>query len=374
MDGSRVLAAAAAYQTPLAAVDVERMEANLVAMRARADELGVRLRPHAKTHKSAYVAGRQLAQGADGLTAATLTEAELFARAGAADVLLAHPPVGEAKLRRVAALTERVQRLVVGLDSVEVAACLPQSVEVLWEVDCGHHRLGTAPGESTVESVRALVRALGAPRFLGLMTFPGHAYGVADRQSLGVVADAERTAMLETAGQLSKAGIACRELSAGSTPTASWIAASGGPDVPRLTEIRPGAYVYADAQQVALGSATLESCALAVVATVVSTPAADRAVVDAGSKALSADKSVAWLPGYGSVVGRPDLVLDRMSEEHGVLVAPGGATRLRIGDRLAIVPVHCCTTVNLHPAVLMVEATRAWWDPVAARGWQPSPG
>jgi len=98
-----------------------------------------------------------------------------------------------------------------------------------------------------------------------------------------------------------------------------------------------------------------------VVATVVSTPAADRAVIDAGSKALAADSRLSLLRGYGIVPGCEDLVLERMSEEHGMLVATAGRTRLRIGDRLVVVPAHCCTTVNLHPAVLMVELGRAWW-------------
>jgi D-serine deaminase-like pyridoxal phosphate-dependent protein len=244
-----------------------------------------------------------------------------------------------------------------------VAAALPERVEVLWELDSGHHRVGTAPGEATVAGVTALVAAIGMDRFRGLLTFPGHAYAVADRAELGRVADAEHRRMLETAAQLRGAGIPVRELSVGSTPTASWTEA--GP-----TEMRPGSYVYGDAQQVVLGAMTAAECALGVVATVVSTPGPDRAVIDAGSKALAADSRLSLLRGYGIVTGREDLVLERMSEEHGMLVATAGRTRLRIGDRLVVVPAHCCTTVNLHPALLMVEVGRAWWDPVAARGWQ----
>jgi D-serine deaminase-like pyridoxal phosphate-dependent protein len=363
MDAERVIAAAQAVETPVATVDVTAMESNLAAMQARANARGLALRPHAKTHKSAFVARRQLEHGATGLTAATLTEAEVFAAAGAGDLLIAFPPVGEMKLRRLAALAERVGRLAVSTDSVEVAAALPEQVEVLWEVDSGHHRVGTAPGEATVAGVTALVAAIGMERFRGLLTFPGHAYAVADRAELARVAQAEQQVMLETAAQLRAAGIAVRELSVGSTPTASWTQA--GP-----TEMRPGSYVYGDAQQVVLGAMTVEECALGVVATVVSTPASDRAVIDAGSKALAADARLSLLRGYGIAAGHQDLVLERMSEEHGMLVATGGRTGLRIGDRLLVIPAHCCTTVNLHPAVLMVEAGRAWWDPVAARGWQ----
>jgi D-serine deaminase-like pyridoxal phosphate-dependent protein len=363
MDVARVLAAAEGVETPLATVDVAAMEANLAAMQARADGLGIRLRPHAKTHKSAFVARRQLECGASGLTAATLTEAELFADAGAGDLLVAFPPVGTAKLGRLAALAERVERLAVSLDSVAVAATLPARVEVLWEVDTGHHRLGTAP-ESTPAAVTELVAAIGPERFRGLLSFPGHAYAVAGREELVDVAASEHRAVMDTAAAIRATGIAVREVSVGSTPTARWTEA--GP-----TEMRPGSYVYGDAQQVALGAMTADRCALGVVATVVATPDAGRAVIDAGSKALAADARLSLLRGYGIVSGREDLVLERMSEEHGVLVAPGGRTGLRIGERLVVIPAHCCTTVNLHPALLMVAAGAARWDPVAARGWRP---
>jgi D-serine deaminase-like pyridoxal phosphate-dependent protein len=381
MDADRLLAAAEPHTTPLAAVDVERMEANLAAMRVLAEELGVRLRPHAKTHKSAFVARRQLANGAAGLTAATLREAELFAEAGAADLLIAHPPVGAPKLARLAALAGRVPRVAVSLDSVEVASALPHRVDVLWEVDTGHHRVGTAPGAATVAAVRDLVAVVGPERFRGLLTFPGHAYAASAPAELSRTAEAESRAMLGTAALLEEAGIAVCELSVGSTPTARWTVRLGTPRVPGrpggtgLTEMRPGSYVYGDAQQVALGAMAPEECALAVVATVVSTPAAERAVVDAGSKAVGTDRSVPWLQGLGSVAGRDDLILDRVSEEHGVLLGSAGApTRLRIGERVLIVPAHCCTTVNLHPELLMVEAGESGWDPVGARGWGPGVG
>jgi D-serine deaminase-like pyridoxal phosphate-dependent protein len=365
MEAMRVLAATAGVGTPVAAVDVAAMEANLAAMQARAGGLGIRLRPHAKTHKSAFVARRQLEHGASGLTAATLTEAEVFADAGVSDLLVAFPPVGAAKLERLAALAERTERLAVSLDSVEVAAALPESVEVLWEVDSGHHRLGTPPGEATVAAVTDLVNVIGPARFRGLLTFPGQVYGVSDRAELGGIAELEHGVVMETAAALRAGGLEVREVSVGSTPTAPWTTA--GP-----TEMRPGSYVYGDAQQVALGVMTADQCALGVVATVVATPEAGRAVVDAGSKALAADARLRLLTGYGIVVDREDLVLERMSEEHGVLIAPDGRTGLRIGERLLIIPTHCCTTVNLHPAVLMVEAATAWWDPVAARGWRPA--
>ena len=271
------------------------MEANLARMAALARAAGLRLRPHAKTHKSPHVAVRQLAHGASGLTVATLREAEVFADAGVEDLLIAHPPVGEPKLRRLQELAGRVRRLAVALDEPELAAALPAAVEALWEVDSGLHRLGSEPGQETVRGVRALVSVIGEARFRGLLTHGGHAYG-GDREQ---AARDETAALTESAHLLRQQGIPVRELSVGSTPTAGFAAAGSG-----LTEMRPGTYVFGDANQVALGSQRLEECALGVVASVVST-SRGRVVLDSGSKALSADLRVSGLAGYGIVLGRP---------------------------------------------------------------------
>jgi len=340
------------------------MEANLTRMARVAADHHVQLRPHAKTHKSAEVAQRQMAHGAVGLTVATFKEAETFAEADIDDLLIAHPPVGEAKLRRLAALAKRVRRLAVSLDDVEVARSLPERIEVLWEIDPGQHRIGTAPGAPTVDRVKRLIDAIGIERFRGLITHGGHSYAATDQAGRQRAADQESEGLLKTAAALKDAGIPVRELSLGSTPTAGLSLAVG------ITEMRPGTYVYGDANQVALGSQRLEDCALVVVATVVSRPALDRAVIDAGSKALSADLRVAGLEGYGIVLGHEGLTVARLSEEHAVLTAVQ-PTELKIGDRVAIIPAHACTTVNLHPAVLLAaENGNSSWLPVDARGWQ----
>lgn len=363
MNRERLLAAAKEFITPVGAVDEEVLERNLARMAAVATTHQVKLRPHAKTHKSREVARRQMQHGAVGLTAATLVEAEVFADAGIDDLLIAHPPVGAPKLRRLGALAARVRRLAVSLDDVEVARSLPVTIDVLWEVDTGQHRIGTAPGAATVGAVQRLVDAIGHERFRGLITHAGHAYASTTQQQRQQAADEESGGLTATAALLRAEGIEVRELSVGSTPTAG-LALGGG-----ITEIRPGSYVYGDANQATLGSQRLEDCALAVVATVVSTPAPDRAVIDAGSKALSADLRVSGLTGYGLVLGRDDLTVARLTEEHGVLTA-SGPTRLSIGARVVVIPAHACTTVNLHPALLLVApggSTR--WQPVDARGW-----
>ena len=364
MIAKRALTAAAPFITPIAVVDEGVMERNLARMARVAADHQVKLRPHAKTHKSAEVAQRQMAHGAVGLTAATFTEAETFAGAGIDDLLIAHPPVGDAKLRRLDALRERVRRLAVSLDDVGVAQSLPRGVEVLWEVDPGQHRVGTAPGAPTVAAVKRLVEAIGGDRFRGLITHAGHSYAATDQAGRQRAADQESEGVLTTAAMLKDAGIVVREISVGSTPTAGLALRPG------ITEMRPGTYVYGDANNVTLGAHRLEDCALVVVATVVSTPALDRAVVDAGSKALSADLRVAGLEGYGLVLGHDGLTVARLSEEHAVLTS-ATKTGLSIGDRVAIIPAHACTTVNLHPAVLLATSDgNARWQTVDARGWQ----
>src|SRR5438132_772307 len=330
MDLERILAATEDIITPVAVVDEEVVERNLARMAKLAADNHVKLRPHAKTHKSAYMAQRQMAHGAVGLTCATFTEAEVFADAGIDDLVIWHPPVGRPKLERLNAVAVRVKRLAVSLDDVGIAKTLPPSVEVLWEVDPGQHRVGTLPGEPTVMAVEELIRAIGAERFRGLITHGGHVYAATNQRERQIAAEQENRAVTATAEMLRQAGIEVRELSVGSTPTAGLALRDG------ITEMRPGTYIYGDANQVTLGSQRLEDCALCVVATVVSTPASDRTVVDAGSKSLSADLRVAGLDSYGLVLGHKDVAVARLSEEHAVLAHPH-RSRLRVGHRLAIV-------------------------------------
>lgn len=364
MRSDRVLEAAREQVTPVAVVDDEVLGRNIERMQGIADAAGAHLRPHAKTHKSARVAERQLRAGAIGLTVATLREAEYFADHGVEDLLLAHPPVGEPKLVRLRALAERMPRLAVTTDSLEVASGLPPSVEVLWEIDTGQHRVGTEPGPVAIEAVQTLVEQRGPERFRGLLTHAGHSYKTPDRGQQLRIAREEVGLLLALADELRARGIDVREISVGSTPTAALAAEVGG-----MTELRPGTYVYGDANQMALGSLTLDDCALAVVATVVSTPEPNRIVIDAGAKALAADAPAPGHTGHGFVVDHPDWVIERLSEEHGVVTSPH-RIEARIGDRVAVVPNHVCVTVNLHGDLLVAGEDEVFWDQAGARGWR----
>jgi D-serine deaminase-like pyridoxal phosphate-dependent protein len=337
--------------TPALLIDPQRLRANVEAMAAAAREGGVALRPHAKTHKMVEVAALQLEAGAAGLTVAKLGEAEVFVDGGCTDVLIAYPLVGEAKLERLAALARRA-RVAVALDSLEVARAIAEAgadVRVRIEVDTGQHRAGVAPGD--VAALAREVAALGLT-VEGVMTHEGQAYAAEDLA----------TATREAAAKMREAAASLREpvVSLGSTPTARFAAREPG-----VTEIRPGTYVFQDRTQVAHHAATQDDLAAFVLATVVSRPAPDRAVVDAGTKVLSSDRLNA--PGapvdFGAVheTGWP---LVRASEEHGVLSIPPETT-LDIGTQLRIVPNHICPVVNLFDEATVIGGGR--WR-VAARG------
>ncbi|TIS07659.1 MAG: D-TA family PLP-dependent enzyme, partial [Mesorhizobium sp.] len=160
---------------------------------------------------------------------------------------------------------------------------------------------------------------------------------------------------------LAAAGLECRRISSGGTPD-MW--RSGEDSV--VTEYRPGTYIYLDRYQVAKGVGTLDDCALTVLATVVSHPTPSRAILDSGSKALSSD--TLGLPDFGELLGVPSARVTGLSEEHGnVTLSDGGA--LRIGERVRVVPDHCCVVTNLFDQVHLIDGDKVLETlPVAARG------
>jgi D-serine deaminase-like pyridoxal phosphate-dependent protein len=343
-----------AEPTPALVIDRDRLRRNIAEMAERARSAEVALWPHAKTHKCAEIATLQREAGAAGLTVATLGEAEYFVAAGFTDILLAYPPVGAWRLTRLVALATRA-RLRVVLDDASVlheliAACRSGRARIpyLWEVDCGTGRLGTEPGERTALVIAALPNAEECP-FDGLMTFGGHAYAARDDDELDHVAQAERDALAVTAAALHADGLPCAARSAGTTPTSHRLRPGSG-----LTEMRPGNYVFYDATQVALGLVGPDRCALSVLATVVGRPSPQRAILDAGSKALAAERLTPRTEGFGFVCGHPLLRVERLYEQHAI-VHSDGPCRLALGERVRVVPNHACAAANLHREALIVE-------------------
>jgi D-serine deaminase-like pyridoxal phosphate-dependent protein len=343
--------------TPALLFDLDALESNIAEMGSVARVADVRLLPHTKTHKSPEIARMQVEAGAAGITVAKVGEAEVMVDAGLDDVLIAYPIWGEAKLARLRALLERAA-IRVSLDSAEVAEGIGRvgrdggrDIPVLIEVDTGLHRLGRMPGAPTVDLAMSVARVPGV-EVVGLLTHAGHAYRSADAAALRAAAEREVLDLVETAEACARAGLEIREISVGSTPTARIAAGVAG-----VTEIRPGTYVLNDVQQLRLGVATEATCAARVLVTVVARPDAERFVVDAGSKAFTSDGEdgeATAFPGRGVVLGRPDLRLDFMSEEHGVGHLEGDGD-LVIGDRLEVIPLHACSCVNMFDVAIGIR-------------------
>lgn len=336
--------------TPYLRLDEAVLQRNIEAMARTAAVAGVLLRPHAKTHKSPEIARRQFAAGAVGLTVATTGEAEVFADAGFDDLFIAYPIWVDADAStRLRVLGEHV-RLAVGCDSAVAAANLVGlPLEVLVEIDSGHHRTGVAPADAG--TLAAEIAALGLV-VRGVFTFPGHSYSPDGRRA---AATDEARALATATAAMADTGVPAHVVSGGSTPSAEFA------DDTVLTELRPGVYVFGDAQQVELGTIGFEDIALTVVATVVS-HAGGRVITDAGSKALGADRPL-WTSGYGRVLDAPDARIVALSEHHSTIEWPEAPPAL--GSRLLLVPNHVCNAVNLADEYHLTGG--GTW-PVAARG------
>jgi len=361
--------------TPAVLVDAAKLKHNLERMQAAANAAGKRLRPHAKTHKSPDVARMQIGGGAVGICCAKLGEAEVFADHGFTDIRLPYP-LHPVNADRVFALADRITLSFI-VDDVKVAEAWSDAarrrgcrLDVLIKVDVGFHRCGIDPhAETAAQTVRDIARLPGL-NFHGLLSHAGQAYDAASEADVRSIA-AEEAALLRHLA--SESGVACDELSVGATPTVRHSLAEPG-----LTEVRPGNYAYFDRTQVALGAASWDDCALTVLARVVSRPAGDRVILDSGSKTLTKDLARGFVdaPGYGAVLRdlhsaepEPSLLVERLSEEHATVRSTNGASDIKTGTLVRIVPNHSCVVSNLVDRAWLVDGDAVVAQlPVAARG------
>lgn len=354
--------------TPEILVDVEKLERNIARVAQRVSSQGLKLRPHAKTHKMLEVADRQLTAGAAGLTVATVGEALNFALHGVPKLFIAYPLwINESQAERILELMKRA-KLSIGTDSVaavqQMAKMLGEKackVKLMIEIDSGHHRSGVAPAQAV--EIADAARDAGL-RVHGVFTFPGHSYAP---NAIDEAVNQEHKALAEAACLLRKAGHQVKRISGGSTPTAELS------DNSVLTEVRPGVYVFGDAQQFELGRTGWNDIALSVASTVISRHegSADiprRIVVDAGSKVLGSDRP-AWVSGYGRVMECPEASITALSEHHATIDWPEDRELPGYGEQLRIIPNHVCVAVNLVDSVLAIHPDGAVerWD-VNARG------
>ena len=342
--------------TPCVLIDLDRVETNLKRVQDFADAHRLKLRPHIKTHKIPRFALRQIELGAIGITCQKLGEAEVMADAGVKDIFLPYNILGDRKLARLRALADRVtisvtvdsELTIAGLSRAFADALRP--LPVLVECDTGMGRCGVQTPDEALALARAIDAAPGLV-FAGLMTYP----------AAGKV-EANAAWLASAVALLKREDLPPSIVSNGGTPDINRAA-----EVAAATEHRPGTYIYLDRYQVAKGVGALDDCALSVLTTVVSRPTDNRAVIDAGSKALTSD--TLGLDGFGLVVGYPDAIIRSLSEEHGVIDISASARKPALGERLRIIPNHACVVSNLFDEVTLISRDSVVETiPVAARG------
>jgi len=365
--------------TPGALIDLDRLERNALRMADRAHDLGVRLRPHVKTHKCVEAVRIQTRDHFGGITVSTMAEARGFAAAGFRDITYA-VPVAPQRLSEVVELNSKIDRLAVLIDHMETITAIEEigrvhaAVFPVWlKIDCGLHRAGVDP-----ESERAIALATRLQNslhidFRGVLTHAGQSYTATSREEVLATAREECAVTRSFIERLAKANIEVPEVSIGSTPTMTSVE-----DLDGIDEIRPGNYVFFDAFQTAIGSCAIGEVAFSVLATVVSVhPEEQRAVIDAGALALSKDPGPTHIDpdcGFGRIVAvedqhpLPGLRLSSLSQEHGVLEGPG-TNALRPGTLLRILPNHSCLAAACFESYQVVRGTEIVdeWRPF--RGW-----
>lgn len=347
--------------TPALLVDLDAMEDNIEQMARYFASRKAKLRPHAKTHKSPFLAWKQLEAGAIGITCAKLSEAEVLIQGGIQDILLANQVTHPSKIRRLTGLA-RHSRIIVACDSLENARDLAEAAQaagaplnVLIEVDVGLGRSGLRTTDDVIELARYIQ---GSPslKFKGIMGYEGHCVFIKDfaaRKAQGEKSNARLVAFRDA---LIQAGIPVDIVSAGGTGTYN-IAG----DFPGITEVQAGSYLFMDSRYLELDLGF--KSALTVLATVVSRPEPHIAVLDAGKKAITEEF------GLPQVTNLPGAELIRLSEEHGVLKLAPEAQGLKVNDQVQLIPSHGCTTINLHDRYYGIRKgdPEITW-PVAARG------
>ncbi|XP_068529274.1 D-serine dehydratase-like isoform X2 [Anas acuta] len=366
-----------ALPTPALAVDRAVARRNAERMQERCRALGLRLRPHVKTHKT--LEGGALATGGTrrGIAVSTLAEARFFADGGFDDILLAFPlPTG--RLEECAQLAQRLEAFQVLLDSPEALQCLRQRPLaggkrwLVWlKLDCGNGRAGVRPTDpGALPLARAIAEeAPGEVTLVGVYAHCGNTYGCSGVPAIQAIARATTAAVLDFVASLRQAGVPCPQASIGSTPSCSHPV----PEMSELTEVHPGNYIFYDLQQTLLGSCQPQDVAIRVLTRVIGHyPHRNQLLLDCGWAALSLHGGAQTPAGCATVEGHPQLRLAGLTQEHGLLEPVGGRMdfgRFPVGTVLALVPFHACATAAMHPVYYAHEEGEvvALWHPV--RGW-----
>ena len=328
--------------TPVLCIDLDRMESNIQKMASHCREHGVQWRPHEKCHKTPAIALKEIEAGAIGVTCAKVSEAEVMAAGGVRDILIANMIVGPRKLERVAALRRWADPIIAcdHFAQVEPLAevCRSHGVEVrvLIEVNIGLDRVGVAPGRDTLELAQAISRLKGV-KFAGIMGYEGHLLQVADPAEKEQKIRENMALLVSCKEQIVKAGIPCDIVSAGGTGSYQYTV-----KCPGITEVQAGGGIFMDPFYRDKCQVKDLEYALTILATVVSRPTLDRAVLDAGRKTLNPDAAPPVVVGY------EDAQIKRLSAEHCELTLGPNSRNLKIGDKVELVIGYGDFTTVLH--------------------------
>lgn len=335
-------------ETPTLLLDHQKLVKNINDIANYAKENGVSYRPHIKTHKSVKIAQLQVEAGAVGVTTAKISEAEVMAAGGIKDILIAYPLSSPDKINRVIKLLQQGIHVKVSVDNIESLNYLqiglehtPFCLEVWIKVNSGLNRCGVEPGKEVVQLAKT-IRSHSKLKLGGIFTHAGHSYAAKSQEEIETIGLHEGLAIVESANECEQAGIPIPVRSVGSTPTFRIAGKVLG-----VTEIRPGNAVFFDAIQVGLGVTNIDNCALTLLASVVGVYK-NRIIFDTGSKSLCLDKGAhgnQTVRGFGHIIGHPEVIIDRLSEEHGVGIFVQ-ETNLKLNDKVQIIPNHACTVVN----------------------------
>jgi D-serine deaminase-like pyridoxal phosphate-dependent protein len=339
--------------TPAIVIDAAIVRRNVARMDAYAKRIGLKLRPHTKTHKSKMLGRMQLDHGAAGLTVAKPGEAEVMSGI-CDDLLMAYPAVDPQRCHVLAKLALH-GTIRVGIDSIFAADQLSAAansagatIGILVDLDVGHHRTGVQSAAEALALAQHVGRSKGL-RLDGVMFFPGHISGLPPTHPGQLAAIAKK--LDEILSTWRQHGLSAQIVSGGSTPTAE-----ESHLIPQLTEIRPGTYIFNDMNCVHGGTAAIDDCAARIVATVVSTAVPGQIVIDAGTKTLTSDRcGPAPDSGHGYIVELPNAKIAKLNEEHGQVDVTRCDRVPGVGDRVTIIPNHICPCVNLQDAVWWME-------------------
>lgn len=344
--------------TPALLIYKDKLDKNIQHMQDLAVSAGVALRPHLKTHKSVWIAKKQLATGAIGVTVAKLSEAERMAENGITNIMIANQITHPGKMPRLALLNNNIE-LIIGIDNPDQIDLFKpmfrnehKPLNVSIEINSGFNRCGVVPDGSLYELADKINQS-GYLQLAGLFTHAGQVYGAKSSGEVKRTGIHEGRVMENACNLLAQKNIKVKVVSVGSTPTVKYSAYNSV-----VNEIRPGNYVFYDNIQCHLHSCQPEDCALYVLATVISQPDPGQIVIDAGSKALGLDRAHATslIPGYGRIVNL-ECVIERVSEEHGVILLDH-SVKIPLGSPLLIIPNHACAVVNLYAKYHLIESDR----------------